>query len=178
MNTIRRKLIKQGNSRALIISSAWREILGWSDDQSLICSFDGSSLKLSKPGVVIEPEAVVETPSPRRRRRSRAKEIVSAYITHCSALLGEVKVSRGLPSSETIKTVVKAADKREKGRDWDEYFKRVAASDWLTGKKSSFRADLPWLLSPKAVAALDCGRYDNRDKNSVKSFSETDFDAF
>ena len=178
MISVRRKLVRQGNSMALVIPAAWRELLGWTDKQSLICSFEGNSLKLTKPGVVSEPEQAVETSTPKRRRRSKAKDIVSSYMAFCSAELGEIKISRGLPSSETIKGVVKAADKREKDRDWNAFFKRVAESDWLTGKKSSFRADLAWLLTPKAIAAVDCGRYDNRGKGTGKSFSEVDFDAF
>ena len=178
MISVRRKLVKQGNSMALVIPAAWRELLGWTDRQPLICSFDNNSLTLTKPGVVSNPEQAVETEAPKRRRRSKAKDVVAAYLAFCSNDLGVVKISRGLPTSNTIKEVVKAADKREKERDWNAYFKRVAASDWLTGKKSSFRADLAWLLTPKAIAAVDCGRYDNRGANPSKSFGEVDFDSF
>lgn len=178
MGSVRRNLTKQGNSWCLIIPGMWRELLGWKEDQALIVTFDGSTLRLNKPGVIQEQEPMVVEEAPKRsRRKSRAKTLMEAYLKHCAEDMGSIRVTGGLPSSENIKKLVQQADRREKGRDWDAYFARVADSQWLTGQKSSFKADLPWLLTPKATAAVDCGRYDNREKRSL-TVAESDFDGF
>lgn len=42
---------------------------------------------------------------------------------------------------------------------WRRLFGQVAASDFLTGRKTDFRADLPWLLLPENFAKVIEGRY-------------------
>lgn len=42
---------------------------------------------------------------------------------------------------------------------WRRLFEQVAASDFLTGRKTDFRADLEWLLRPENFAKVIEGRY-------------------
>ncbi len=44
---------------------------------------------------------------------------------------------------------------------WEAYFKRVAASLYLTGKKKNWRASLPWLVGPKNMTKVLGGGYDD-----------------
>lgn len=46
---------------------------------------------------------------------------------------------------------------------WESYFNRVAASDFLTGRKNDFIANLIWLTGPKNMEKVLAGQYDNRD---------------
>ena len=50
---------------------------------------------------------------------------------------------------------------------WEEIFAQVAASDFLTGKKTDFAATLDWVLGPKNLAKLLAGNYDSRQTNHI-----------
>jgi hypothetical protein len=54
---------------------------------------------------------------------------------------------------------------------WVNYFKRIQASDWLTGRVSNFKADLFWLIDENNMSKILSGRYDNREnkKQIVKN---------
>ena len=45
---------------------------------------------------------------------------------------------------------------------WAAYFERVAASDFLAGRKTSWRATFDWTLGPKNMEKVLQGNYDNR----------------
>lgn len=47
---------------------------------------------------------------------------------------------------------------------WAAFFEAVAASDFLAGRASDFRADLEWLLRPQNFLKVIEGRYTNRDR--------------
>jgi hypothetical protein len=53
------------------------------------------------------------------------------------------------------------------GRDpvevWVERFERAAESDFLSGRKADWKANLLWLLGPKNAAKLDAGQYQNHE---------------
>lgn len=51
---------------------------------------------------------------------------------------------------------------------WREFFKRVAASDFLTGKVKDFVCDLDWLVGPKNMAKVLNGRFDPRTAKLVR----------
>jgi hypothetical protein len=55
---------------------------------------------------------------------------------------------------------------------WREFFQRCAASDWLTGRVSSFVCDLDWLVGPKNMAKVLNGRYDNRGPRTGSSLGD------
>lgn len=52
---------------------------------------------------------------------------------------------------------------------WDEFFERVAASNFLSGSSGTFRADLQWLLHPDNFVKAIEGRYDNRPRDGVRA---------
>ena len=65
-------------------------------------------------------------------------------------------------------------DERRKNLSWwEKYFKRVKASDFLTGKVenrkgiSPFLADLEWLIRPSNLPKVIEGRYDNRKGKDI-----------
>ena len=49
---------------------------------------------------------------------------------------------------------------------WREFFSHVAASDFLAGRKTEFRADLEWLIRPENFAKVIEGKYVNRDRGN------------
>jgi len=44
---------------------------------------------------------------------------------------------------------------------WDEFFRCVGASDFLSGRKTDFKANFSWLVGPKNFAKVLNGAYDN-----------------
>ena len=53
---------------------------------------------------------------------------------------------------------------------WRDFFELVAASDFLCGKATDFRADLEWLLRPENFAKVIEGRYTtNRSSNGARA---------
>jgi len=52
---------------------------------------------------------------------------------------------------------------------WRSLFQHVAASDFLCGRKTDFRADLEWLLRPENFAKVIEGRYDNRPNGATRA---------
>lgn len=52
---------------------------------------------------------------------------------------------------------------RQKIDWWEAYFQRVANSDFLTGRKTDWRASLVWLIAPKNMDKVLNGLYDNHD---------------
>jgi hypothetical protein len=45
---------------------------------------------------------------------------------------------------------------------WEALFQRIAASEFLCGRKTDFTATLDWILAPKNLAKIMAGNYDNR----------------
>lgn len=77
---------------------------------------------------------------------------------------------------EDCRTVMKLSDKRKRHlkqrwkeypdlKWWEEYFKKIQKSDFLTGKKTDFVADFDWVINPNNLLKIIEGRYDNRDKS-------------
>lgn len=51
---------------------------------------------------------------------------------------------------------------------WRAFFETVAASDFLTGRATGFRADLEWLLRPENFLKVIEGRYSNRSAKDTR----------
>lgn len=85
-----------------------------------------------------------------------AERIADAWAETCPHL---AQPDRPLASGIRAKLVVAA--KRERARDWGATFRRVSASDFLSGRRKDWRADLLWCVGPENLAKLDAGAYDN-----------------
>jgi hypothetical protein len=101
----------------------------------------------------------------------RVTRIISAFNETCIAL---PKVMRITPKRNTrIKELLKAYSEQE----LLEAFKKVQASNFLTGKKTDWKASFDWLISGDNIAKVLEGQYDNRTGNSgaVASFETDEF---
>jgi phage replication O-like protein O len=63
-----------------------------------------------------------------------------------------------------LRTRWKEKPERQNLAWWDDYFKGVAESDYLTGKVNGFKADLEWLVRPSNFVKVIEGRYKNNDR--------------
>jgi len=90
------------------------------------------------------------------------KEIVDLYHQICVSLPRVAKLS------EKRKQLLRARWKEYPDLQfWQELFQRVEASDFLTGRKTDFRADFEWIIRPTNFIKIIEGRYDNvKNQNS------------
>ena len=96
-------------------------------------------------------------------------EIVELYHRTLPEL---VKVVEWNPAR---KSLLRSRWKESKARQclpwWEEYFRRVAKSDFLMGRvnggngRAPFKADLEWLIRPMNLVKVIEGKYDNRNGN-------------
>lgn len=107
-------------------------------------------------------------PAVRVRHKSTAKippfhlEVIASYHDLCPGL-PQVKIwTRERRKALDARIAERVAN--GKGADtteyWRSFFNAVAASDFLCGRSSDFRADLEWLLRPSNFAKVIEGKYD------------------
>jgi hypothetical protein len=100
-------------------------------------------------------------PKPKRRPKATSKEIddvIALYHELCPSL---IKVRAFVLTDARRDAIGRACIKW--GMDTlREVFTRAQASDFLTGSRTEWRADLDWLVQPKNLAKVLEGRYDNR----------------
>lgn len=76
------------------------------------------------------------------------------------------------PLQGEVKKSLQAAAKRTRDPEvWRERFRRVNASDWLSGRSGSFRASILWAIGPKNVAKIDAGQYENHAATAPRPVS-------
>jgi len=100
------------------------------------------------------------------------EKIFELYRTIC--------VPAGLPAPREIDDTHRAAFRREWKRrgqslEWFEsHFRRVAASEFLSGKKTDWVASLSWIMKPANIAKIEEGSYDDRKGNRAGRGLPTD----
>jgi uncharacterized protein YdaU (DUF1376 family) len=116
---------------------------------------------------ILETQSTEPKPSRAKARPGTAtppafhQKVIEAYHELCPAL-PQVKVWTDVRRRALDARIAerKAAGKPADTVDyWRGVFTLVAASDFLCGRASSFRADLPWLLKPENFAKTIEGRY-------------------
>lgn len=83
-------------------------------------------------------------------------------IVYYNASCPNMPQCRGAAGSAARKAADKAWKREPDSQLWLSRFKRAQASDFLAGRRGSFRADFLWLTNQTNVEKLDMGRYDNR----------------
>ena len=83
--------------------------------------------------------------------------------------------NRLCPSLPKVKTLsdkrvlaIIEAEKHLNGADFEELFKKIEASDFLTGRSSDWCCGFDWILKPENIAKILEGTYDNKT-SSLKS---------
>ncbi len=96
-------------------------------------------------------------------RRANAERIMALYNSICVSL-PQVKAL----NEERLWLIGKAQSLLE-GESFEEVFRRAEASDFLSGRKMSWRADFNWLLTPGNLMRLLEGSFDNRTPPKAES---------
>ena len=70
-----------------------------------------------------------------------------------------------------LRALIPEARSRLGRMGFDEYFSRIAKSDFLTGRNGKWRGcTLEWLLDPKTIEKVLCGVYDDREATRTASY--------
>lgn len=98
----------------------------------------------------------------------RQTEDYAAVLALFSQTCPGLAVPRAL-SDEVCRWIREAADElRRQNSRFTELFQRVAASDYLMGRKagSPFVARFGWILKPEVIGKILAGQYENRPKTA------------
>ena len=142
---------------------------------------DSLTVHTSSPAVGAQSsERAADAPAPtdrptRKRRasptvpddqatRGNAEELAALWADLCGNL-----PQPALPLASGIRKAINAALHRDVIPIWETRFRRVAESDFLSGRKTDFRAGLLWVLGPVNAAKIDSGQYDNH-AGGVKTY--------
>ena len=89
------------------------------------------------------------------------EDILKLYAQNLP-MLAQVKVW-----SDKRKSLLRARwnedEKRQNLQWWGKYFNYISKSDFLTGKKTSWQADIEWILNPTNLIKIIEGTYDNKE---------------
>ena len=117
-----------------------------------------------------EPAADTQAPTDRPTRRRRASPTVpddsatKGNAEELAALWADLCPHLPQPASPLtagIRKAILTALHRDVIPIWETRFRRVDESDFLSGRKTDFRAGLLWVLGPINAAKIDSGQYDN-----------------
>ena len=71
--------------------------------------------------------------------------------------------------TEERKQAVKSAEKLLGAVSFEEFFRKIEASDFLTGRSSEWRCGFDWVLKPSNLTKILEGNYDNKSKPKPKT---------
>jgi len=104
-------------------------------------------------------------PPDRESVQDRIQNLLGLYHEKCPSL-PTVKFCK--PYTSRHRSVL--ARMTEHGADnfWPDYFAKVEASDFLTGREKKWRASFDWIMNPTNMTKILEGNYDNRDEPRPK----------
>lgn len=126
------------------------------------------------------PDAQTTPDPPRRRTRTKSSavpiselhgEIVGAYHEICAVLprIARWTVERRDLLDACIQERCAEGRAANTPEYWRGFFENVAASDFLCGRVTRWRADLQWLLTPEKFLNVVEGKYANNKSNGQQS---------
>lgn len=108
-----------------------------------------------------ESEEIKITPPKREAVKAPIEDIIAIYHKYCPDLPQTRKAGDKL--IKQIGARYKEDVERQSGDWWRRYFSQVADSDFLSGRKTDWKANLLWLTAPSNMEKVLCGQYDNHE---------------
>ena len=115
-------------------------------------------------------------------KKERNKEIYTYVLDEFNSICQSLPKVKSI--NQTRRGRIDKAQAQLGDMTFTELFKRVEASDFLTGRVKSWRADFDWILKPEHLTKIIEGSYDNRTapskrggKGSVYSLEGASFDV-
>ena len=130
---------------------------------SLAQGFQDKKKKKEKKKSKVRGEEIVAFPSlSEQAKEMTITAIIEVFNELCPSL------SKVLKSSPKRRRSINARQKDGMAslKDWENVFKKVEASDFLTGRRSGtdWRATFDWLIKPDNMTKVIEGNYDNQNK--------------
>lgn len=113
----------------------------------------------------IETGEVLNLGKKKKKVSCPQQEIIETYHAICQGL--PLVQSWNLDSQKSLAARWNEKKERQDLQWWMNYFTRVTASDFLSGRVKNFMATLNWLIGPKNMEKVLNGTYDNRVKAPI-----------
>jgi hypothetical protein len=105
-----------------------------------------------------------ETPTPKTRKHDATpyQAILDMWATACPAL-PQPQFPTEARKRNLRSFYVRVGERAQEPQEWLQWlFQQVAASDFLSGRATKWRADLWWVIKPENLAKIVDGNYNNR----------------
>ena len=122
---------------------------------------------ISNGEVEVKPEAIIKSPKGRKKKESTgakkiADDVVSLYQTMLPSL---PQIVLALNPTRISEVLARTKQLESKNLSWADFFDKVAASDFLMGRKTEFVATLYWLIKRDHFERVLANTYANRTPN-------------
>lgn len=126
-----------------------------------------STQNVDKPALESKNFSPSETKKENQMSDERVQKVVSMYHEICKSLPRIEKVT------DSRRVLIRKAEERLKGTGgFGPFFERVERSDFLTGRKTNWRAGFDWIMKAANLWKIIEGNYDNRKDPSNPDYTD------
>ena len=93
-------------------------------------------------------------------------QIVGAFNEICKSLPKVAKLN------DRRRKALKDAQRHLGNTTFEDFFKKVEASDFLTGRKTDWRANFDWIIAQYNMLKILEGNFDNRNKSAKENYTD------
>ena len=93
-------------------------------------------------------------------------QIIAVFNEICKSLPKVLKLN------DSRKKALKDAQRHLGDTTFEDFFKRVEASDFLTGRKTDWRANFDWIIAQYNMLKILEGNFDNRNKSVKENYTD------
>ncbi len=93
-------------------------------------------------------------------------QIIAVFNEICKSLPKVLKLN------DSRKKALKDAQRHLGNTTFEDFFKRVEASDFLTGRKTDWRANFDWIIAQYNMLKILEGNFDNRNKSVKENYTD------
>jgi len=93
-------------------------------------------------------------------------QIIAVFNEICKSLPKVLKLN------DSRKKALKDAQRHLGDTTFEDFFKRVEASDFLTGRKTDWRANFDWIIAQYNMLKILEGNFDNRNKSAKENYTD------
>lgn len=154
-------LWQPGTIRAEVVPKQDYSQNGTTPELGSSASPESGSLLVPNPGVsTLYKERIKER---RKETPARVEDFVNLFNQSCPSLPKVLDI--------TPKRKKKIGSRLSTDSDmqfWEDIFKRVEVSDWLSGRAGKWSASFDWIMEPANLQKIKEGNYDNKENAEAK----------
>lgn len=92
-------------------------------------------------------------------------QVISSFNDICQSLPNVVKLT------DNRKKAIETAERQLGDMTFEKFFQKVENSDFLTGRKTDWRANFDWIISQGNIVKILEGNFDNRKKSEKENYT-------